>query len=166
MDLGNDLPEKMARLIESSWEDYRIVHLGKDNYLKTILSAILSVCNYLKIYKLGEPLKFGGDIPHRITGDWIIKPTAGPSNKNGKTFLINLLEGHILKTLQAVKEFLGSFNIKAIDYPLEDDPVAESTDKVEIMRAVDNIKSLIGVLLNVAGQSYSSQTEISVYGRN
>jgi LysM repeat protein len=166
VDLGNDLPEKMARLIESSWEDYRIVHPGKDNYLKTIISAILSVSNYSKIYKLGEPLKLGGDIPLRITGDWIIKPTAGPSNKNGKTFVINLLGDHIPKTPQAIKEFLESFNIKTIDYPPGDDPVDESTDKVEILRAGDNIRSLIEVLLNVTGQSFSSETEISVYGGN
>jgi len=170
VDLGNDLPEKMARLIETSWEDYRIVHSEKGNYLKTILSAILAVCDYSKIYKLGEPLKLGGDIPLRITGDWIIKPAAGSSNKNGKMFLINLLEDHIPKTPPAIKELLGSFNIQTIDYPPEDDPVDnpvdESRDKVEILRAGDNMRSLIEVLLNVTGQPFSSETEISVYGGN
>ncbi|MCJ7596523.1 MAG: LysM peptidoglycan-binding domain-containing protein, partial [Desulfobacterales bacterium] len=56
VDLHNNLPENMAELISSSWENYRIVHLGKGDNLRAALDKILSLCNYQKIYRDGEPL--------------------------------------------------------------------------------------------------------------
>ena len=163
VDLNNDLPKKMARLIESSWENYRIVHLNKDDDLRTAFSRILPACQYTKIYELGEPLEIGGDIPLRITADWIIKPTAGPTERNEKTIVISLVDERTPKTPRPIVDFLRGLGIKAIDYPPGDEAVYDSTGKMEVLRPGDDISSLIEMILSLSGQSFSRDVEIPIY---
>ena len=69
VDLKTDLPEKMAHLITSSWENYRIASLTEADDLRSALGKIFSVCDYKKIYKNGEPFETGDDISVLITAD-------------------------------------------------------------------------------------------------
>lgn len=163
VDLRNDLPQRMTRLIESSWENYRIVHLGKGHSLRRALAKILPVCQYSKVYKAGEPLKLGGDIPLQITADWIIRLPYGPSKEKHDMIVITFLDDLSLKTPKAIKDFLATLGIKTIDYPPGDDPVDESADRVEILKVGNDMKSLVGVLLNLAGPRFTTEAEISVY---
>jgi hypothetical protein len=163
VDLNNDLPEKMTRLIESSWENYKIVHLNKDDNLRTAFNKILPACQYTKIYKLGEPLELGGDISLRITGDWIIKPTAGPTDGNEKMIMITFVDDLTPKTPRAIKDFLRGLGIKAIDYPPADDTIYPSPGKMEVLRPGDDKSSLIEMILNLTGQPFSRDVEIPIY---
>lgn len=174
VDLNNDLPETMARLIESSWENYKIVHLNKDDDLRTAFNKILPACQYAKIFKLGEPLELGGDIPLRITGDWIIKPTAGPTDGNEKMIVITLVDERTQNTPPPIKDFLQGLGIKTIDYPFGDEaitPTLSSTSrgdgsdgaKMEVLKPGNNISSLIEIILNLTGQSFSRDVDIPIY---
>lgn len=163
VDLYGNLPKKMANLIQSSWENYKIVRLGKEEDLRSALNKILPVCDYNKIYESGEPFELGGDIPLRLTADWIIKPTATPSGEKDNMIMITLVHDPDPKTPQPIKGFLGSLGIKAIDYPSGDGPIDESTDKVEILKPGNDMSSLTEMLLNLTGQEYKKQVQISVY---
>jgi nucleoid-associated protein YgaU len=162
VDLNYELPENMARLIESNWETYRIVHLSEDDSLRTAFYKILSVCPYAKIYTLGEALEFGGDIPLRITGDWIIKPTSEPTDENEKVMVITLMDEQTPKTPQTIKDFLRGLGIEVIDYPSGDDTMPSSGDRMEILSPRD-ISSLVEILLKKTGHSYSRDVEIPIF---
>jgi len=163
VDLHNNLPQKMSKLIQSSWENYRVVHLGKDEDLRTALNKILPACDYNKIYNLGEPLELGGDIPLRITADWIIQSPAGLTGEKDKMLMITLVDEPAPKTPQPIKGFLGSLGIKAIDYPPAKEPIDQSTDTVEILKAGSDGSSLVEMLLDLTGRAFNKQVQISVY---
>jgi hypothetical protein len=162
VDLNNELPENMARLIESNWETYRIIHLSENDDLEMAFHRILSVCPYAKVYTLGEPLELGGDIPLRITGDWIIKPTPEPTDKKEKVTVINLLDEQTPKTPRTVKDYLGGLGIEVIDYPSGADDTPSSGGGMEILSPGENISSLVEVILRKIGQSFSRDVEIPI----
>ena len=162
VDLNNELPENIARLIESNWETYRIVHLSKDDDLGMAFHRILSVCPYAKVYTLGEPLELGGDIPLRITGDWIIKPTPEPTNNNEKVTVITLLDEQTPKTPRTIKDYLGGLGIEVIDYPSGADDTPSSGGGMEILSPGENISSLVEIILRKTGQSFSRDVEIPI----
>jgi len=162
VDLNNELPENMARLIESNWETYRIIHLSKDDDLGMAFHRILSVCPYAKVYTLGEPLELGGDIPLRITGDWIIKPTPEPTDKNEKVTVITLLDEQTPKTPRTIKDYLGGLGIEVIDYPFGADDTSSSGGGMETLSPGENISSLVEIILRKTGQSFSRDVEIPI----
>lgn len=164
VDMNNDLPVKIAQVIQSNWDNYRIVHMGKDDDLRSALNKILLVCEYDEILGLGKPLEIRGDIQLRITADWIIKQPRGVSDEKGKIFVITLTDKDTPKTPNMIKDYLVTLGIKAIDYPLSDETMAESSYEMEVLKA-DNISALIEMLLNMSGQRFSSKVEIPVYQR-
>ncbi len=163
VDLYHDMPEKMAKLITSSWENYRIVHLGNDEDLEGAFDKILKKCDYHKIYPLGEPFEFGGDIPLLITADWIIKPTADPLDEKNKILTITITDEQTPQTPQDIKDFLETLGITTIDYPAAGGPIDEPAERLEILRSGNDISDLIEMLLNLAGQRFSSNMEIPIY---
>ena len=165
VDMNNDLPEKIAEVIQSNWDNYRIVHMEKDDDLRSALNKILIVCDYNEIFGLGKPLEIRGDIQLRITADWIIKKPTDSSDAKGKIFVITFTDENTPKTPKMIQDYLETMGIKAIDYPSSDKTIMEgSSEKVEILQA-DNITALIEMLLNMSGQRFSRNVEIPVYQR-
>jgi len=164
VDMNNDLPVKIAEVIQSNWDNYRIIHMEEDDDLRTALNKVLLGCDYHEILGPGKPLEIRGDIQLRITADWIVKRTHGVSDEKGKIFVITLTDKTTPKTPNMIKGYLDSLGIKAIDYPLSDETMAGSSNEVEILNA-DNITALIEMLLNLSGQRFSSKVEIPVYQR-
>ena len=164
VDMNNDLPVKIAQVIQSNWDNYRIVHMEEDDDLRSALNKILLVCDYHEILGLGKPIEIRGDIQLRITADWIIKQPTGSSDEKGKIFVITFTDHHTPKTPNLIKSYLTSLGIKAIDYPLSDEKMEESPYEVEVLKA-DDISSLIEMLLNMTGHRFSSKVEIPVYQR-
>ena len=164
VDMNNDLPVKIADVIESNWDNYRIVHMEKDDDLRSALNKILIVCDYHEILGPGKSLEIRGDIQLKITADWIIKEPAGSSNEKGKIFVITLTDKTLPKTPNMIKDYLATLGIKVIDYPFSDETIAESSHQEEVLQA-DNISDLIEMLLNMSGQRFSTKVEIPVYQR-
>ena len=164
VDMNNDLPVKIAEVIQSNWDNYRIAHMEKDDDLRSALNKILIVCDYQEILGLGKPLEIQGDIQVRITADWIIKQPSGSSHERGNIFVITLTDKTTPKTPSMIKDYLKTLGIKAIDYPFKDETTEESLHGVEILNA-DNVSDLMEMLLDMAGQRFSSKVEIPVYQR-
>jgi len=162
VDLYNNLPDKVAKLVTSNWENYRIVHLGEDDDLIGALGKILLLCEYQEIYSSGEPLELGGDIPLRITADWIIKPAAGQPDEKGKMIMITFTDQLNPKTPQKIKDFLAGLDIIALDYPPGEESSDESADRVEMVES-NSISELVEILLNLTGRHFSNNVEIPIY---
>lgn len=163
VDLNDDLPARMDRLITSNWENYRIVHIEANDTLKACLTEILSSCDYEKVYNPGEPLALGGDVPVRITADFIIRPASGESPERDPVIVVNLFHDEETRTPPCIQSFLEGLGVKLIDYP----PLKEASVPVEkearILESGGDASSLIESLLSVLGTTYSSNVEIPVY---
>ncbi len=171
VDLYNDLPERMAALIRSSWANYRIVHLDGDGDLRKAVDRILPLCEYPELLGADEPFVLGGDIPLRITADWIIKLPPGTSDGKGEIIVLNLFGEDTPRISGTVRAFLGSLGIRSIDYPVvkeaadESDrkPADESLADMEPLEPDDNTSSLVEMLLDLVGQEFSGNVEIPIY---
>lgn len=163
VDLKGDLPEKMAHLITSSWENYRIASLREDDDLRMALEKIFSVCGYKKIYKNGEPFETGDDISVLITADWIVKPNVGLPDESEKVVIITLTDGPTSHTPSEIKKYLKSLGILTIDYPLVEEPADNPMEKAVILNATQDKSNLIEMLLNLSGQPFSKNVEIPIY---
>ena len=163
VDLNNKLPDKMAKLIESSWGNYRVLHLVEGDDLRSALDKILEVCNYPKVSKVGEALELSGDIPIRITADWIVKLSEKQSHNRPEFVVINLNEGPVANTPWMIKEYLNSLGVKIIDYPQGDDKKTEVVENAATLKGGGEPASLVRALLDLTGRSYSTGVEIPVY---
>jgi len=163
VDVHHVLPEEMARLIVSNWENYKIVNLTQDDTLRSAFGRILQACGYYEVHKYGEPLELAGDIPIQITADWIIKRVAGSPDGKGKMIMITITDSHASETPREIKDYLENLGIIAIDYPSADKPVDEPGYKVEILKASQNKTELVKMLLNLTGWQFGTDIEIPIY---
>ncbi|MFC1533786.1 LysM peptidoglycan-binding domain-containing protein [Thermodesulfobacteriota bacterium] len=163
VDLYNDLPDKMAGLITSSWDNYKIVHLEMSDNLNSAIEKIIPLCDYSKIHGADEPLIIGGDIPLLITADWIIKLAPEPLSEKRNIIIVNLYDDKSARTPNTIITFLKNLGIKTVDYPPISEKIDESKEETEILETGDDISSLIEMLLNLSGRSFSSKEEIPIY---
>ena len=162
VDLNNKLPAKMARLIGSDWDNFRIVHLLKDDDLSSALDKIFRVCGYPKVFKSGEPLILKRDITLRITGNWIVIPSDTRSDNRPAAIVLNLIDKDSQKTPRTIKDYLASLSIKIVDFPPGDD-TPEKMDQVATLYGGSDLLSLVGSVLNLTAQSYSTEVDIPLY---
>jgi len=163
VDLSNSLPERMARLIESSRGNYRVVHLLEKDDLRSSLDKIITVCSYPKVFRMGEALELGGDIHHRITGDWIITPHKTGSNQRPGFIVINLIDTHTPAIPGMIKDYVKELGVRVIDYPPGDDDTLDLMDRVDPLEEGSDPSSLVRTVLNLTSHSFSTQVEIPVY---
>jgi hypothetical protein len=76
--------------------------------------------------------------------------------------MITLSDDFTQRTPHAIRSYLDSLGIRAIDYPLEDKAIDETTKKVEILKVSDP-SALIELVLKLAGHNFSGKVEIPIY---
>lgn len=166
IDIKNELPEDICQLIESDWEDYRIVHLAPQDNLTAVMDKILAASNYYKVLRSGEQFRIGGDIEISIAGDWVIVPYRGGPGSTNTIIVISLISNPSEKTPGIVSAYLKRLGIEVIEYPdfsahqdmKEEIPIQK---KIKIEKDMDF--PLATLLLNLAGQPFSSKVKIPVY---
>ncbi len=172
VDIKNELPEDISQLIEADWEDYRIVRLSTDDNLKTAMDKIISASNYNKILKSGEQFKIkSGNIDISIAGDWVIIPHRDERDITDKIVAIYLINNQAEQTPRMLRAYLEKLGIRIIDYSdfsVHEDVKGDVPD-VPIQKEItieENIDfPLPTLLLNLAGQPFSTQLKIPVYQR-
>ncbi|RLB27857.1 MAG: hypothetical protein DRG66_04725 [Deltaproteobacteria bacterium] len=166
IDIKNELPEDISRLIEADWEDYRVVSLATSDNIIAAMDKILAASDYHKILKSGEQFTIGGDIDISLAGDWVIIPHRGKRDITDKIAVITLINNPSERTPGMVRAYLEKLGVKVIDYPdfpaLA--PVKEGVPTQKKITIEENTDfPLPTLLLNLTGQPFSSQVKIPVY---
>ena len=161
IDLNNDLPVNMVELITKTWAKYRIIHLEKDNDLRTAVNRILPMCDYFRLYSNEEPFVLNGNIPLRITADRIIQKSAGDPGKDTGLIALNILEKTDSRLSGNIREFLDAQGITAIEYPFIED--RETPVEADILEPGSNISALVEELIILADRTFTKKMEISVF---
>jgi len=166
IDIKNQLPEDISRLIQADWKDYKIVRLATNENLGAALDKIFAATDYDKILKSGEQFTVGGDIDISIAGDWVVIPHRGRRDVTNKIAAISLITTPSEKTPPMVRAYLEKLGITVIDYPDYPAP-ALMKEAVPIKKKITIEENtdypLPTLLLNLAGQPFSSQVKIPVY---
>jgi hypothetical protein len=163
VDLQNELPEKMASLITSNWENYRIVSLKREDDLRKAFTKILAVCDFPKVVVGGESLELVGDISLRLNADWIVQMDPAPPGKDWRTVMITFLDPGVPRIPKPMRDLLESRGITVLDYPPGDDLAERSPQAVEALAAGGTLRDIVETLLNLTGKSFTSNVEIPVY---
>jgi hypothetical protein len=167
VDIKSELPEDIAQLIEADWEDYRVIHLAKNDDLKQAMDKVLSACNFHRIVRAGDCFKMGGDIGLTIAGDWVLIPQKGQGDTPDRILTITLIGSRAEQTPKTVKAYLEKLGIIVIDYPdfIGSDAASEQAPVLKEMTIEKDADfPLPALLLNLAGQPFSTRVEMPLYG--
>ncbi len=163
VDLHRDLPEKMAQAITSSWDNYRIVPLNREDDLRQALGRIFPACGYYRIHKQGEPVELVGDIRIRMTADWIIQPLPSHGEGIGRMILLTLTDSRTARMAPEIRSFLETLHLKVVEYPSVETPQPLALEDVNVIEAAQKGPELIEMVLNLTGKAFSRNMEIPVY---
>ncbi len=163
VDLDNKFPEKVAALIASSWGNYRVVHLLETDDLGSGLGKVLAACDYPRLLGRGDPLELEGDLPLRLTGDWVVVMSENPATEGPAAAVITLRNPGTPATPGLIKDYLKKLDIAVIDHPSGDKGLSGDIGEARKLRGGGNASSLIKALLELTGQDYSEKVEIPVY---
>jgi len=127
IDPRNELPEDIARLIESDWQAYKVVRLAPHENLKTALNNLFAASGYHNVLKAGEKLKLRSDIDITLAGDWVIIPKKAAENTPEAIIALSLIGSTKERTPMVVRTYLKRLGVTVIDYP--DFPAPRKTEE-------------------------------------
>lgn len=164
VDLYHSLPPKMADLITSSWDNYQIVQIQKDDGLRAAMRRILQACGFQRIYPAGEPVELAGDFSVRLRGDWVLQMEGKDSTQQGRFMIITLLDAASPRTPLPLKGLLEKLGVKVVEYPTLKEAAASGGEvKALPQRASSNPEELVEEILRAAGLDFSKGVEIPIY---
>lgn len=164
LDFGKGLPERMASLITSHWQNYKVVRLKSGDTLREAVGKVISACGFKKVYGPSETLEVPGNIALRLKGDWMIR-TEGESPSGGDwIFSINLLDPLSPRTPTSLKKIFEDMRVRLIEYPiLVAPPEGHSPQEARTIEGGGSTRELLENLLHLIGRSFSKDVEIPVY---
>ena len=162
LDLTGELPANMSRFIQSTWNDYRIVHLDGGDDLRSALDKILKACGFSRAVKAGKPLLLGKDIRFEIRGDWILTASDADANAEKEFIVLNLLSSPRGYVPETIKNHLKIQKVQVIEYPPGANPLDAHMPQGEVYRAKDRF-ALIEALLKLTGHPFSVREQIPAF---
>jgi len=164
VDARGTLPEKMANLITSNWENYKIVRLHPNDGLRGAIGKILVACAYPKVYRGNEELELPGKIPVRIKADWIVKTEDGGPSGMGKYTVLTLMDAGSGRTAPSLKRLLNGMGIRVVEYPFSGEPTENAPPVADtLIRAGAGIREALETVFRLTGTSFSKDVEIPVF---
>jgi LysM repeat protein len=165
IDPRNELPEDIVRLIESDWQAYKVVRLAPHENLKAALNKLFAASGYHNVLESGQRLKLRSDIDITLAGDWVIVPKKAAGNTPEAIIALSLIGDTKERTPMVVKIYLKRLGVTVIDYPDFPAPrkTEEGTSPEKIPLEDGGRFSLPTLLLQLAGQPFSSEVKIPVY---
>jgi len=165
LDFSGRIPTPLKQVIESTWKNYAIINLRKDQTILSILEAVIAASKDYSFNAVRTYKKIGTNPPVNIYVDWIIseKKTGGrkPYSFGIKSIdnISLLLPGNIREYMDnaefEVIELLGGTEVKGITDTYED-------MNVPALRTDSNV-SLAESLLSALGYSSVRNTDVTIY---
>ncbi len=164
VDIYNKLPDRMAKLIKSSWGNYRVVHLEQTDDLRKCLDKILRMTGYPRILGRGQPLELKGEFPVSVSGDWVIVRSDNEMEKYAHVVVLTLMNDGEPRISFPLRQFLAKAGIKIIEYPEKSTSSGEVDSTVKVLRPGNGTIGLIRTILDITGHKFKENIDIPIYG--
>jgi len=161
VDLNNTLPQKMGRVIESTWANYRVIRLSASDDLRSALDKILKTLNYPSAVAKGQPLTLAGPVPVSISGDWIVKPPRSAGGNQPEFLVINLMDAGGRGLPVPIKTYLKGIGVEVIEYPATDPDGREPAPPEA--RSANDPAALVQAILEMRGIPFRTHVNIPAY---
>ncbi|MEW6616670.1 MAG: LysM domain-containing protein [Thermodesulfobacteriota bacterium] len=114
IDVGDQLPAKIEKLIESNWKDYKIINIQKYESIESILNRLLTLSGHYSITRGDKPLILKGKITTTIWSDWVIFKEKDSLFKN-RVYVVNIIDRKEKEVPLTIKDYIESFGVRVID---------------------------------------------------
>jgi len=165
IDSRNELPEDIARLIESDWQAYKVVRLDPHDNLKASLNKLFAASGYHDVLGAGQNLKLRSDIDITLAGDWVIVPKKASGGTPEDIIALSLISNTKERTPMAIRKYLKRLGVTIVEYP--DSPAPKKTEEETSLEKIQLEEggrfSLPTLLLQLAGQQFTNEVKIPVY---
>jgi len=161
VDIYNKLPPRIAKLVEASWGNYRVVHLGPVA-LAPALGRILAAGGYQKVLQAGEPFKIKAGLDIAVRADFTVVYTPGARTDGIRAVAIRLRSPETAEVPPKFSEYLESTGIRVVDIPKKasGDDASAGQEAVAIKILAGDPFNLAGEVLSMAGNRFASKEVI------
>ncbi|NLD35638.1 MAG: LysM peptidoglycan-binding domain-containing protein [Desulfatiglans sp.] len=163
VDIYSTLPEKMAELITSNWESYRIIHIADTDDLGKALDKAIAASNFSKVYGKDESLVFEDGFRLEITADWIIRTVPEASDEKISIICLNLGDKGQKNIPASLNRYLEGHGIRIINYPEKEAGEEETLPEKSPVSLGNSLNRVIEKILELAEQPFSGKRDIPIY---
>ncbi|MBI4619920.1 MAG: LysM peptidoglycan-binding domain-containing protein [Desulfobacterales bacterium] len=117
IDVGDQLPARIEKLIESNWKNYKILNIRKDEGTESIFNKLSPLSGYYSIIRGDKPLILKGKITIKVWADWIIFKDKESFIKN-RGYAVNFIGKKDKEVPLAIKDYIERFGMRVIDISL------------------------------------------------
>ncbi|MBN2515713.1 MAG: hypothetical protein JXC33_06730, partial [Deltaproteobacteria bacterium] len=165
LDFSGRIPATLKQVIESTWKNYMIIDLRKDQTILATLEAVIAASKDYSFNAVRAYKKIGTRPPVNIYVDWIVseKKTGG---RKPYSFGITSVDNHTLLLPGNIREYTDKAGFEVIEL-LGGTEVKGITDTYEGMKVpalrTDTNVVLAESLLSALGHSSVQNTDVTIY---
>lgn len=163
LDFGKALPDRMANLITSHWENYKVVRVEKEESLRKAVGKLIAACKFREVYGSSEVLEIPGDTVLRLKADWIIRAAGESPTRSDRVCSIILLDSSTPRTPKSLKKMFEEMGVRLIEYPILDPSPEVNFPETNTLDGGSSTRELVENLLRLTGTTFSKEVEIPVY---
>lgn len=167
IDVGDQLPARIEKLIESNWKDYKIVNIQKDESIESIFKRLFTLSGYYSITRGDKPLTLKGKITTTIWSDWVIFKDKDSLFKN-RIYVVNIIGREGKEVPLTIKDYIERLGVRVIDIFLygkkeqrqdhKKGTIGEEEDVVSLNSSTNN--ELIRALLTLIDQPFTAGVKL------
>lgn len=167
VDVDNHLPAKIEKLVESSWNNYKILNIQKDDSVESIFKRLFALSGNYSIIKSDKPLTLKDNITTTLWSDWVISEKQDSPSKN-MIYVVNIVDGKEKATPQTIKDYLKMLEVSVINVSLDGKKESLQDQRKAIIGETEEVISLnssnhnelIRSLLALVNQSFTTEVKL------
>ena len=167
INVGDRLPARIKKLIESNWKSYKILNIQKDEGIESIFNKLSPLSGYYSIIRGDKPLILKGKIMIKVWADWIIFKDKESFIKN-RGYAVNFIRRKDKEVPLAIKDYIERLGVRVIDIFLygkkeqrqdqKKGTIGEEEDVVSLNSSTNN--ELIRTLLTLTDQPFTAGVKL------
>lgn len=170
IDIGDELPVRIEKLIESSWKNYKFVNIRSDESMESVFSKLFSLSGYYSVTRRGKPIVLKDEmITTKIWADWIIIKDK-ESARRDSTLAVNIVGERGEAPPPAIKKYVERSGVRVVDFFLagrkergndQKEALTSGEEETTTLNSSTN-KELVPALLALINQPFTTNARLSL----
>jgi len=113
LDLSNRIPSDLKRIIESTWENYRVIGVQKGEEISSILERVINATGVYKVRKVNQHERFGNTPIVKVFVEWLVSKK--PRFKGTGSYAFNFVSKSSQLVPFSVKDYAQRNDLEIIE---------------------------------------------------
>ncbi|TFG93846.1 MAG: LysM domain-containing protein [Syntrophobacterales bacterium] len=163
LDLSNRIPGDLKRIIESTWNTYRVIGVKEKEKVSSLLEKMVGATGVYTLEKINRQTKIGDTPAVRVFIDWIVSKKA--ETRGAGKYAFNFVAGISDVLPLPVKTYAQRNGLEIIEimdgFGITGDEVVYQTSPVQVLDPSSGV-ALAKSLLRMLGNSPMEEVEVTV----